>query len=112
MDIEELSWSLPYGPETEAVFLKSEQSKGKLPAILALHDHGEIKYFGKRKIIRTSEEVHSHVQSHQNEYYGGVAWANELAKRGYGILIHEVFPFESRRVLASDLPSPAVRRMM
>lgn len=112
LDIEELSWSLPYGQETEAVFLKPQQSKGKLPAILALHDHGEIKYFGKRKIIRTSEEVHSHVLSHQNEYYGGVAWANELAKRGYGILIHDVFPFESRRILASNLPSPAVRRMM
>jgi dienelactone hydrolase len=83
-----------------------------LPGVLALHDHGGVKYFGKRKIIRTSDEVHPLMQEHQRDYYGDRAWANELAGRGYGVLVHDVFPFESRRIQASDLPGYAVRRMM
>ncbi|MCP4310838.1 MAG: hypothetical protein GY790_06210, partial [Bacteroidetes bacterium] len=83
-----------------------------LPGILGLHDHGGIKYFGKQKITRTGADMHPFIQSHQQEYYGGVAWANELAKRGYGVLIHDVFPFESRRILPSELPSHVVQRMM
>ena len=51
LHVEELSWQLPYGPATRAVFLKPERATGKLPGILALHDHGGLKYFGKRKII-------------------------------------------------------------
>src|ERR1043166_1866279 len=38
--IEELSWQLPYGRATEALVLRPEVAKGKLPAILAFHDHG------------------------------------------------------------------------
>ncbi len=110
--IEELRWQFPYGPATEAVFMKPAGSQGRLPGILALHDHGGVKYFGKRKIIRTSKKVHPFIRGHQREYYGNRAWANEIAKRGYGVLVHDVFPFESRRILASDLPGYAVRRMM
>src|SRR5215467_9301453 len=38
LDIEHLTWQLPYGPPTEAVFLKPAGAVGRLPAILALHD--------------------------------------------------------------------------
>ena len=41
---------------------------------------------------------------HHNEYYGGVAWANEIAKRGYAVLVPDAFPFASRRVLSKDVP--------
>ena len=112
IDIEELVWQLPYGPPAEAVFLKPAGETKKLPGILALHDHGGMKYFGKRKIIRTAEHPHPAVLSHQLEYYGGAAWANELAGRGYGVLVHDVFPFESRKINASSLPAHVVTRMM
>ena len=46
LEIEEHSWQLPYGRKTEAVLLKPIGTKGPLPAILGLHDHGAIKYFG------------------------------------------------------------------
>jgi len=110
--IEELTWQLPYGPETEAVFLKPEGSEGPLPGVLALHDHASVKYFGKRKILRTSANLHPFIEQHQNLYYGGVAWANALARRGYGVLVHDVFPFESRKITASELPGHVVKRMM
>lgn len=112
LDIEELTWQLPYGPETEAIFLKPEGSEGPLPGILALHDHAGVKYFGKQKILRTSANLHPFIEQHQNLYYGGVAWANALARRGYGVLVHDVFPFESRKITASELPGHVVRRMM
>jgi hypothetical protein len=38
--IEELSWQLPYGRPTEALVLRPLTARGKLPGVLALHDHG------------------------------------------------------------------------
>ena len=112
LEIEEITWKLPYGPPTEAIFMKPADTSGPLPGILALHDHGAVKYFGKRKIIRTSDHTHPYILEHQGTYYGGVGWADELARRGYGVLIHDVFPFESRKIRASELPGHVVKRMM
>lgn len=108
LSVEHLTWRLPFGPPTEAVFLKPAGAKGKLPAVLGLHDHGGNKYFGARKISRISEDQHPLMREHQEHYYGGVAWANELAKRGYAVLVHDVFSFGARRVRAADL-APAAR---
>ena len=35
LHVEHLSWQLPYGPPTEAVFLKPKGARGRLPAVLA-----------------------------------------------------------------------------
>ena len=110
--VEELAWRLPYGPATRAWFLKPEMASGRLPAVLALHDHGANKYFGKRKIADAGTGTHPHVENYRSLYYGGRPWANELARRGYGVLVHDVFPFESRRILASDIPGFVVERTM
>ncbi len=104
LHVEELSWQLPYGPPTGAVFLKPEGATGELPGILALHDHAGKKYFGKRKVARTAEDWHPMMLEHYDHYYGGVAWANEAAKRGYAVLVSDAFPFASRRVLLADVP--------
>jgi len=104
LQIEELSWQLPYGPRTEAIFMKPVGAKGKLPAILALHDHGGRKYFGKRKIVRLPGRRHSLIVEHQREHYGDVGWANEVAKRGYAVLVPDAFPFGSRRIRYADVP--------
>lgn len=101
--IERLSWQLPGGPRTEAVFLKPAGANQRLPAILALHDHGGNKFLGWRKITRTDDKVSAIVATHQERYYGGVAWANEIAKRGYAVLVHDTFPFASRRVNVSEV---------
>ncbi|MBK9169245.1 MAG: prolyl oligopeptidase family serine peptidase [Bryobacterales bacterium] len=102
--IEHLQWQLPYGPPTEALLLKPAGATGKLPGIVALHDHGGNKYFGLRKITRMSRDPHPLMVKHQAHYYGGVAWANELAKRGYAVLVHDTFTFGSRRMRLADLP--------
>jgi len=104
LKIEELQWQLPYGRATEALLLKPANTKNKLPAILAFHDHGGNKYFGVRKITRTADAQHPLMTAHQKEYYDGMAWANEIAKRGYVVLVADAFPFASRRVMLQDVP--------
>ncbi|WP_198036645.1 MULTISPECIES: dienelactone hydrolase family protein [Arenibacter] len=103
LHIEELTWQLPYGRPVEAIFMKPENSTGRLPAILGLHDHAGKKYFGKRKITKTSDNQHPLIVEHQKSDYEGRAWANEMAKRGYAVLVHDAFSFASRRVFYEDM---------
>lgn len=103
LQVEEISWQLPYGRPTEAIVLKPLDAQGPLPGILAFHDHGGNKYFGRRKITQTTDEQHPLIVTHQENYYEGRAWANEMAKRGYVVLISDAFPFASRRVMMADV---------
>lgn len=103
--VEHLSWQLPYGPPTEALVLKLANARGKLPGVVGLHDHGGNKYFGLRKITRVSKDPHPLMIKHQERYYSGLAWANELARRGYVVVVHDAFLFGSRRVRVADLPA-------
>lgn len=105
LSIEHLQWQLPYGPPTEALVLKPARATGRLPGVVALHDHGGNKYFGLRKITRMSKDPHPAMLRHQEHYYGGMAWANELARRGYVVLVHDTFTFGSRRMRLADLPA-------
>src|ERR1017187_6242766 len=68
LSMEHLQWQLPFGPPPEALLLKPAGSKGKLPGIMGLHDHGGQKYFGMRKITRTSNDQHLVMQRHQEQY--------------------------------------------
>jgi len=104
VEAEILRWQLPYGPPTDAVFLKPAGATGPLPGIVALHDHGGMKYFGYRKIADDGRPLHPMLRRHRDEDYGGVAWANEVAKRGYAVLCHDTAPFASRRVRIADTP--------
>jgi dienelactone hydrolase len=104
LEIEELEWSLPYGPPTQAVFMRPQGRKRRLPAVLALHDHGGMKYFGKQKIIQGARLPHPIMEEHQRLSYGGRGWASALAHRGYAVLVHDAFPFESRRIRLDEVP--------
>lgn len=103
LHVEELQWQLPMGRPTKAKLLKPSGATGTLPAVLGLHDHGGNKYFGSRKITRTSDAMHPDMTQHQREYYEGLAWANEIAKRGYVVLVHDAFAFASRRIHFDDM---------
>ncbi len=103
LEIEKLTWQLPYGPPTDALLLKPAGATGKLPAVLGLHCHGGNKFFGHQKITRTGDEQHPLMAQHHAHYYGEMAWANQLAKRGYVVLVHDAFA--SRRVRLADVPA-------
>ncbi len=107
--VEELTWQLPFGSKTEALFLKPAQANGKLPGILALHDHAGKKYWGYKKIAHGKDVPHSLMLEHHNEYYDGLCWANEIAKKGFAVLVHDTFPFGSRKVNVSDVSENSQR---
>ena len=104
LQIEKLTWELPYGRPTEAILLKPLNTKGKLSAVLGFHDHSGDKYFGTQKITKTSDNQHPLMKDLQQTIYEGTAWANELAKRGYIVLVSDAFAFGSRRVMMEDIP--------
>lgn len=101
---EEISYQLPYGNPTRAVILKPQNATGKLPAILGLHCHGGNKFLGLEKITKTKDDLPPYINDHHETYYEGKAWANEVAKRGYVVLVHDAFAFASRRVMLEDVP--------
>ena len=101
---EEVSWSVGYGPRTAAWVLKPAGREGPLPGVLALHDHGGFKYFGKEKIAAGPDAPHSVMQAYHEMYYGGRAYANALARAGFLVLVHDTFLWGSRRFPTASIP--------
>lgn len=109
LQIEEVSWNVGYGPRCEAWVIKPRSARGKLPAVLALHDHGGFKYFGKEKIAE-SDHAFPLTPEHRERAYEGRAWANELAREGFVVLVHDGFLFGSRAVPPEELTPRLNRR--
>ena len=95
---EAISWSVGYGPRTEAWLLRPEKAgDAPLPGVVALHDHGGFKFFGKEKIADGPEPSHGVLGPFRESCYGGRAWANELARGGFAVLVPDTFLWGSRR---------------
>ena len=94
---EEVSYDMPYGPRAHGFFLYPQEHPRKLPAIIALHDHGSFFHFGKEKIVATRNEPKI-LSEFKHKYYGARSWATELAKRGFAVLVVDVFLWGSRRI--------------
>ncbi len=104
LHIQALSWWVGYGPRTEAWLLHPAGEEGPWPGVMALHDHGGFRRLGKEKIANGPEGPHPAVQSGGcRAGYEEIAWANELARRGYAVLVHDVLSWGSRRFEAEDL---------
>ncbi|TDC03528.1 hypothetical protein E1265_36450, partial [Streptomyces sp. 8K308] len=103
-----VSWSVGYGPRTEAFVLRPDTDE-PLPGVLAMHEHAGVKYHGKEKIADGPDGPPRELESLRDTYYGGRAWANALARRGYVVLAHDVFMWGSRR-FELDLESDQARR--
>ena len=106
----EYSWDVGYGPRTFAWLLRPEGVKGPLPGILALHDHGGFKTLGKEKIADGPDENSADLINLRNHYYEGRAFATELAKKGFTVLVPDVYLWSSRKH-PPDHFSPEANRM-
>ena len=106
VSVELVSWDQPFGPPTEAYFLKplGTEHQGKLPVVAALHDHSGFKYYGKEKLTALPDEPDI-LRELKIKTYGGNSWATRLAKRGYAVLAPDIFLWGSRRMIAEDCPS-------
>lgn len=102
LDGTELSWDCGYGPRTRAWLLRPAGEASALPGVLALFEHGGVKLAGREKLAdgpRPLEgEVGAVVRASREAYYGGRAWAEDLARRGTAVLVHDAFGFGSRRL--------------
>lgn len=95
---EEITWSVGYGPRTRAWVLKPKGERERLPGLLALHDHGGFKWFGGEKVADGPVKVPGFVQKFREIAYGGVPFANEMARQGFVVLVHDTFLWGSRRI--------------
>jgi dienelactone hydrolase len=93
---EELSWSVGYGPRTQAWFFRPAGPTSPLPGVLALHDHSGFKFYGKEKIADGSAPLDPSLRRFR-EVYGGRAWVNALAREGFAVLVHDTFLWGSRK---------------
>jgi dienelactone hydrolase len=103
---EEVSWSVGYGPRTRAWLLRPAGVRRALPGVVALHDHGDFKFYGKEKIADGPEEPGPLVIELRRRHYGGRAFANELARAGFAVLVHDAFLWGSRRFDLEEMVQP------
>ncbi len=103
---EEVSWWVGFGPRTHAYVLKPADANRPLPGIVALHDHGAFKFYGKEKIADGPNDPSPVVVAFRNKSYGGRAFANALARAGFVVVVPDVFLWGSRKFPLDAMPEP------
>jgi dienelactone hydrolase len=71
------------------------------PGIVALHDHGGFYLWGKEKLVQSPQE-HPSLTEFRKQSYAGKSIASELARRGYVVLVIDMFYWGERRLLLDD----------
>jgi dienelactone hydrolase len=71
------------------------------PALLALHDMGAMRTFGREKLLSLEGEP-SYLRVHKNENYSGRNLADELAMRGYLVIAIDALIFGERCVAQEE----------
>jgi dienelactone hydrolase len=74
------------------------------PAIVALHDHGGFYLWGKEKLVEVAGE-HAVFAEFRRQYYGGRSIAIDLARRGYVVVVIDMFYWGERRMLLDEDPA-------
>jgi dienelactone hydrolase len=87
-----------------AYVLVPKSARRPLPAIVALHDHGGYYLWGKEKLVETANEAPA-LKNWRKTYYGDQSLATVLAKRGYMVLVIDMFYWGERRMLLDDDPA-------
>ena len=98
LELHRIRYNVGYGPDTEAVLLRPADVEGPLPSALFLHSHDDVKSFGKEKVVDGAGELPPDVAWVRSAHYGSRAPANELAKKGYCVMVHDCFLWGSRAV--------------
>ena len=92
-------------------FLLVPEGKGPFPGVVALHDHGGWFFHGKEKLVAMEGE-HEAVTQFRNGAYEGRAFAEELAKRGFVVLVADAFFWGDRRLQYKSPPQDFQDRLL
>jgi dienelactone hydrolase len=95
-----------YGPDTTAWLLRPAGVRRSLPGVLGLHCHGGVRSVGGEQLVDCGSDSHPRAVWLRANYYAGRAPANDLARQGYAVLVHDTFSWGSRQF---DLSSPTPR---
>lgn len=87
-----------------AYVLIPKDRKGPLPALVALHDHGGFYFWGKEKLVDTDGE-HPVLTDFKKRYYAGQSIATTLVRRGYVVIVIDMFYWGERRMLLDEDPA-------
>ncbi|HTV00257.1 MAG TPA: alpha/beta hydrolase family protein [Luteitalea sp.] len=87
-----------------AFVLVPKKKAPRAPAIVALHDHGGFYLWGKEKLVAIDGE-HPVLDAFRKRSYGGRAIAIDLARRGYVVVVADMFYWGDRRMLLADDPA-------
>src|SRR5690606_23509190 len=104
VDGEELSWSVGFGPRTRAWVLRPTGVDGPLPGVLAFHGHDGFKAAGREKIATGPDAPRPELEALRGALYGGRAVADDLARAGFVVLVHDVFTWGSRAFTLDEVP--------
>lgn len=105
-----ISFSTTPYTRVPAYLLVPTQGKGPYPAVLALHDHGGFFYYGKEKLVDVPG-VHAALTQFKERCYAGRSVADELAQRGYVVLVIDAFYWGERR-LQFEAPNAELSRRL
>lgn len=103
-------YSVTSDRKTEAYLLIPDGLSGPAPAVLALHCHSGFYYSGKEKIAAT-ENTPEALRRMIEETYDGRPFADELARRGFVVLVPDAFYFGSQRLDPAQLPPHFTRNL-
>lgn len=84
-----------------AYLLLPKNAGKRLPAIVALHDHGGFYLWGKEKLVETEGEPQI-LKQWRKDYYGDKSIASVLVAQGYVVLVIDMFYWGERRMLLDD----------
>src|SRR4051812_6611413 len=87
-----------------AYLLIPKRNGKRMPAIVALHDHGGFYLWGKEKLVETEDEP-AVLKDWRKTYYGDKSVASVLARQGYVVLVIDMFYWGERRMLLDDDPA-------
>ena len=106
VDVRRLRWSMGYGPDTTAWLLRPAGADGPLPGVLGMHCHGGVRSVGAEQLVDLAPDAGARAAQLRPGWYSGRAAANDLARRGHAVLVHDTFSWGSRRF---DLGRPTPR---
>jgi len=86
-----------------AFVLIPKQAEFPAPGIVALHDHGGFYFYGKEKLVEDRDE-HPVLTQFKRTYYEGQSIAAELARRGYVVVVIDMFYWGDRRLIKDGDP--------